>query len=149
MPNARDLPVPGAHAGSDARSAHPAPHFAGESPQSPADAEQSLADDDQALSDADQTRSDSDQARADADQLASDRDQAVSDRHLANGGDPVAHAFSRDIRQRATRQREQTSRARRLAATQRGDISHNRDLATARPSRIVSVGPSVRCARSA
>ena len=129
MPDARDLPIPGAHAGSDPRSARPAPRLTGESAQSRADAEQSLAHDDQALSDADQTRSDSDQARADADQLASDRDQAISDRHLANGGDPVAHAFSRDIRQRATRQRKQTSRARLLAATQRDDISDIRDLA--------------------
>lgn len=124
MPDARDLPVPGARA----ESHRPAPHRTGECAQPPADAEQLLARDERALSDTDQARSARDQARSDADQLASDRDQAISDRHLANGGDPVAHAFSRDIRQGATREREQTSRARLLAAAQRDEISRIRDL---------------------
>jgi hypothetical protein len=113
MPDARDLPVPGARA----ESHRPAPHRTGECAQPPADAEQLLARDERALSDTDQARSARDQARS-----------AISDRHLANGGDPVAHAFSRDIRQGATREREQTSRARLLAAAQRDEISRIRDL---------------------
>lgn len=101
---------------------------AADSEQTLADSEQTLADSEQTLADTDQTSSDSDQTSADCDQLASDRDQAASDRDLASGTDAEEHDVSRDIRQRATRQREQTAQARLNAAAQRDKIALDRDL---------------------
>ena len=104
--------------------------------QTLADAEQTASDSDQSLSDADQTGADSDQTSADSDQIAADRDQAASDRDFASGADPSAHEFSHSIRERTTREREdsarrrdRTAQARLAAAGQRDRIAELRDLA--------------------
>jgi diguanylate cyclase (GGDEF)-like protein len=97
--------------------------------QKHADSDQASAASDQALSDADQKHADTDQARAESDQWASDRDQAASDHDLAWGVDPGAHEFSRDIRERGTRQREQTAGWRLGAGGMRDASASSRDLA--------------------
>lgn len=125
--------------------ARPATHeqTAADSEQTLADADQTLlADADQTLSDADQVSSDRDQTSADCDQLASDRDQASSDRDLDDGADAEEHDSSKEIRQRGTRQRDQTSvdtanqreasaDARDVAAVARDQAATDRDAAMA------------------
>jgi diguanylate cyclase (GGDEF)-like protein len=70
----------------------------------------------------------SDQTLADIDQLATDRDQVASDCDLGSGVDPRAHEFSREIRQRTSRERAQTSKARMKAANLRDLTADTRDL---------------------
>jgi diguanylate cyclase (GGDEF)-like protein len=91
--------------------------------------ERTLAEGDQTLADADQTSSDSDQTSAESDQWASDRDQVASDRDLAWGVDPEAYEFSRDIRERGTRQREVTAGWRLGEGGMRDASASYRDLA--------------------
>jgi len=102
---------------------------AAEDEQTLVDGERTLAERDQTLSDADQTSSDSDQTSAENDQWASDRDQAASDHDLAWGVDPGTHEFSRDIRQRGTRQREQSAECRDGVGGIRDASANSRDLA--------------------
>jgi diguanylate cyclase (GGDEF)-like protein len=99
------------------------------SEQTLADGEQTLADSDQTLADADQTGSDSDQATSDSDQRAAECDQAASDRDLEGGVNPRSHEFSRDVRRRTARQREQAAAARLETAEQRDAGAHARDVA--------------------
>ncbi len=76
----------------------------------------------------DQTLSDADRARSERDQISSDRDQAASDRDLAAGRvDAHTHAASRDIRQRAGRQRDQTAHVRQDTVRKRAEISDVRE----------------------
>src|ERR1700712_5812887 len=89
------------------------------------ESDQTLSDNDQILSDGDQTSADCDQASADSEQLASDRDQVASNRHLALGGDAGVHEFSRAIRERASRERQQTAQGRLAAATARDESSRS------------------------
>jgi diguanylate cyclase (GGDEF)-like protein len=93
------------------------------------DRDQTLADRDQTLADADQTGSDSDQTAADSDQAAADSDQEASDRDLVQGGDPVEHDVTRDLRDRSAQQRRQTAHARVETASARDQVAHDRDRA--------------------
>jgi diguanylate cyclase (GGDEF)-like protein len=90
---------------------------------------QTLADREQTIADADQTGSDRDQTSAENDQAASESDQAASDRDLEQGGDPTAHDVTRDLRDRGTRQREETAQMRLETAAARDVVARDRDLA--------------------
>ncbi|HEV7806892.1 MAG TPA: GGDEF domain-containing protein [Solirubrobacteraceae bacterium] len=99
------------------------------SEQTLADTDQTLADTDQTLADADQTGSDSDQATSDSDQRAAEYDQAAADRDLVDGVNPRSHEFSRDVRLRTARRREQAAAARLETADQRDAGARARDVA--------------------
>ncbi len=114
---------------SNGKSERPKLHGALTDQQTVADSEQTLADADQTLSDTDQTGSDRDQTSADSDQFASDRDQAASDRDLADGVAAHEHKLTREIRQRGSREREQTSAGRMHTAEQRDASADARDVA--------------------
>lgn len=100
----------------------------GKADQTVSDTDQTLSDSDQSASDSDQTRADRDQAAADSDQAAADSDQAASDHDLAAGVNSEAHAFSRGIRQRSSRERDSNAQGRLEIAMQRDAIAHLRDL---------------------
>ena len=100
-----------------------------EQEQTVADGEQTLADREQAVADRAQALADRDQAAADREQALADRDQDASDHDLAAGGDPAAHAVSRDMRERTARERVLSARTRLQIAAERDVAAQARDRA--------------------
>jgi hypothetical protein len=100
------------------------------------DEERTRIDCDQMLSDAVRIGVDDEQRNADPEQRGFDCGQIVGDRDLASSGDLGVPWFSRDVRQRASRGREQTAQSRLDVAARRDEMWVARDLAAARRDEI-------------
>jgi diguanylate cyclase (GGDEF)-like protein len=86
-------------------------------------------DSEQTLADADHARRDNRRLSPQRDQSAADRDQAASDHDLAEGANPGAYEFSRDVRLRRARECAQSPNARLEIAAERDAAAQSRDRA--------------------
>jgi hypothetical protein len=100
------------------------------------DEERTRIDCEQMLSDAVRSGVGDERRNADREQRGFDCGQIVGDRDPASGGDLGVPWFSRDVRQRASRGREQTAQSRLDIAARRDEMGVARDLAAARRDEI-------------